>query len=114
MVKTIRVPKTPVSAYKPTRAASSLIKAHIANLEAATRQHAHARPSRTHRNEAQAASYIAELTRELHPHAEQASVAPSLSAASRAMAVMPAKRPKKSAAARKKARKRKSARGRKK
>ena len=123
MVKTIRVPKTPVSAYKPLRAASSLIKAHIANLEAATRQHAHARPSRTHRNEAQAASYIAELTRELHPHAEQASVAPSLSAASRAMAVMPPKRsvhaatrtrPKKSAAARKKARKRKSARGRKK
>jgi hypothetical protein len=55
MVKTIRVPKTPVSAYKPTRAASSLITAHIANLEAATRRHDYARPSRKHRNEAQAA-----------------------------------------------------------
>ena len=123
MVKTIRVLKTPVSAYQPTRAASSLIKAHIANLEAATRRHAYAKPSRKHRNEAQAASYIAELTRELHPHAEQASVAPSMSPASRAMAVMPPKRkvraatrtrPKRSKPVRKKARRRRSARGRKK
>jgi hypothetical protein len=123
MVKTIRVPKTPVSAYNPTRASSSLIKAHVANLEAATRRHAHAKPTRQHRNEAQAASYIAEMTRELHPHAEQASVAPSMSAASRAMAVMPAGRtvrassrtsPTKNKSARKKTRKRTSARGRKK
>jgi hypothetical protein len=123
MVKTIRIPKTPVSAYNPARAASSLIKAHVANLEAATRRHAHAKPTRQPRNEAQAASYIAELTRELHPHAEQASVAPSMSAASRAMAVMPARRsvraasrtrPKKNKPARKKARKRTSARGKKK
>jgi hypothetical protein len=123
MVKTIRVPKTPVSAYNPTRAVSSLIKAHVANLEAATRRHGHPGPSRKHRNEAQAASYIAELTRELHPHAEQASPAPSLSAASRTMAVMPAKhsrragtrtRPKKTTPSRKKARKRRSAQGKKK
>ncbi len=90
MVKTIKVPRTPVSAYNPQRAVSSLIAAHVANLEAATRRHVHGKPSRKPRTEAQAARYIAELTEELHPHAAPP-VGALLSPAIKALAVMPAK-----------------------
>jgi hypothetical protein len=91
MVKTIRVPKTPVSAYNPNRAVSSLITAHVANLEAATRRHVHGKPSRKPRTEAQAARYIAELTQELHPHAQPAG-ATAHPLAVQALAVKPAKK----------------------
>jgi hypothetical protein len=99
MVKTITVPKTPASAYNPRRAPSSLITAHIANLEAATRRHVHGKPARKPRTEARAARYIAELTKQLHPHAEPAPGAIPRPAV-QALAVMPAK---KRAHARKKA-----------
>jgi hypothetical protein len=92
MAKTITVPKTPRSAYNPKRAASSLLTAHVANLEAATRRHVHARPSRKPRTEAQAARYIAELTQELHPHAHPPAGAPPPLPAVHGLAVMPAKK----------------------
>jgi hypothetical protein len=91
MVKTITVPKTPVSAYNPKRAASSLLTSHVANLEAATRRHVHGKPARKPRTEAQAARYIAELTQELHPHAEPPRGAIPRPAV-RALALMPAKK----------------------
>jgi hypothetical protein len=91
MVKTITVPKTPVSAYNPKRAASSLLTSHVANLEAATRRHVHGKAARKPRTEAQAARYIAELTQELHPHAEPPPGAIPRPAV-RALAVMPAKK----------------------
>src|SRR5262245_45928073 len=92
MVKTITVPKTPRSAYNPKRAASSLLAAHVANLEAATRRHVHTRPSRKPRTEAQAARSIAELTQELHPHAQPPAGATSLPPAVHALAVKPGKK----------------------
>lgn len=122
MVKTIRVPKTPASAYNPKRAASSLITAHIANLEAAAGRHIYGKPSRKPPTEAQAARYIAELTREIHPHAEPPAGA-ARPAAIDALAVMPAKKrartlkkaiKKSGRAARKTVRKQSRGRGRKK
>lgn len=92
MVKIIRVPKTPASAYNPKRAASSLLTAHVANLEAATRQHAHGKPARRPRTEAQASRYIAELTQELHPKAHPPVGATPRQPASQALAIMPAKK----------------------
>jgi len=65
MVKSISIPKTPKSAYDPKRKVSSLLKAHIANLEAVTASKAKA--MRKPRTEAQASAYIAELTEMLHP-----------------------------------------------
>jgi hypothetical protein len=66
-MKLITVPKTPKSAYNPKRKVSSLLKAHIANLEAV----AHKRPGATYakrpKTEGQASAYIADLTRQLHP-----------------------------------------------
>src|SRR5690349_3498889 len=92
MVKTITVPKTPPSAYNPKRAVSSLLTTHVANLEAATRRHVHAGPSRKPRTEAQAARYIAELTQELHPHAHTPAEAAPVPPAAHVLAVKPAKR----------------------
>lgn len=74
MVKAIRIPKTPKSAYGPTRKVSSLLKAHIANLEAVTHRKLGLKPARKPRTEAQASAYIAELTRHLHPEFQAAPV----------------------------------------
>ncbi len=67
MVKSIVIPKTPKSAYNPKRKISSLLKAHIANLEAVTHRKLGVKPSMKPRNEGQASAYIAELTKQLHP-----------------------------------------------
>lgn len=70
MAKVITVPKTPKSAYDPNRKVSTLLKAHIANLEATTRrQRGVAVPMsrKKPRTEAQASAYIAALTESLHP-----------------------------------------------
>jgi hypothetical protein len=78
MAKSIRIPKTPKSAYNPDRKVSNLLKAHISNLEAVTAQmrgqtRGQVRGqtpgqirSRKPRTEGQASAYIAELTREMH------------------------------------------------
>ena len=66
MVKSITIPKTPKSAYNPKRKISSLLKAHIANLEAVTQRKFGVKPSMKPRTEGQASAYIAELTRQLH------------------------------------------------
>ena len=92
MVKIIRVPRTPASAYNPKRAASSLLTAHVANLEAATRQHAYGKAARRPRTEAQASRYIAELTQELHPQAQPQVGAPPPPPAIQALAIKPAKK----------------------
>jgi hypothetical protein len=67
VAKTIRVPTTPKSAYNPKRKISSLLKAHIANLEATTRRKLGAMPAAKPKTEGQASAYIATLTRRLHP-----------------------------------------------
>jgi len=67
MMKLIRIPKTPRSAYDPKRKVSSLLKAQIANLEAVTyKRQGLTRASRP-KTEGQASAYIADLTRQLHP-----------------------------------------------
>jgi hypothetical protein len=67
VAKSIRIPKTPKSAYNPKRRISSLLKAHIATLEAVTERTRGVPPSKKPRTEAQASVYIAELTQYLHP-----------------------------------------------
>jgi hypothetical protein len=68
MAKTITVPKTPKSAYNPGRKISSLLKAHVANLEAVTRRRgAPASSKKKPKTEAQASAYIAEMTQQIHP-----------------------------------------------
>jgi hypothetical protein len=67
-VKIIRVPKTPRSAFNTERPVSNLLKAQIANLEAAaygsTRE---AAGKKRPRNEGQASQVIRALTAQLHP-----------------------------------------------
>jgi hypothetical protein len=67
MAKIITVPKTPASAYDPSRRVSSLLKAHVDNLEAIVQRRTGITRARKPRTERQAAEYIAELTRQLHP-----------------------------------------------
>jgi hypothetical protein len=67
MVKSIKIPRTPKSAYDPTRKVSNLLRAHIANLEAVTVRRTPAMPTRKPRTERQASAYIAELTAQLKP-----------------------------------------------
>ena len=76
-LKTIRIPKTPRTAFNKKRPVSNLLKAQIAHLEAAAYPAGTApkRPRRP-RNEGQASAYIAELTRQLHPAGAQESAAP--------------------------------------
>jgi hypothetical protein len=71
MAKSISIPKTPRSAYDPKRKVSSLLKAHIANLEAVTTRTPGARRLKP-RTEAQASAYIAEMTQQLHPEIQRA------------------------------------------
>src|SRR4051812_49113170 len=82
-MKLITVPKTPRSAYNPKRKVSSLLKAHIANLEAVARKRTGATRTTLPKTEAQAAAYIADLTRQLHPEvapAAEAAVRPDVAA----------------------------------
>ena len=70
MVKVITIPKTPKSAYQPSRKASDLIKAHLSNLEFMVGRMAgptRAIRSTKPRSEGQAALRIAELTQMMHP-----------------------------------------------
>ena len=70
MVKVIAIPKTPKSAYQPSRKASDLIKAHLSNLEFMAGKMAgptRAIRSTKPRSEGQAALRIAELTQMMHP-----------------------------------------------
>jgi hypothetical protein len=70
-VTIIKVPKTPKSAFDKNRPASSLLQAQIEHLEAAVglyqppRKRAARKPRQ--RTEGEAAAYIGELTRKLHP-----------------------------------------------
>lgn len=67
----IKVPKTPKSAFDKDRPASTLLQAQIEHLEAAAglsqppRKGAVRKPRQ--RTEGEAAAYIGELTRKLHP-----------------------------------------------
>jgi hypothetical protein len=77
MVKVIRVPKTPRSAYDPERKVSSLLKAHIIQLESARQKkyggmQSGLMPVKRPRSEGQASAYIAELTQLVHPATESA------------------------------------------
>ena len=65
MVKSIAVRRAPRSAYNPGRPVSDLLKAHIRNLEAIAAPSAAATRRRTPKTEAQASTYIAELTRQI-------------------------------------------------
>jgi hypothetical protein len=67
-MKVIKIPKTPKSAFNPSRPASTLLKAQVEQLEAATGIHAgDTRERRRPRTEGEAAKYIEQLTRGLHP-----------------------------------------------
>jgi hypothetical protein len=73
-VKTIRVPKTPPSAFNTQRPVSNLLKAQIANLEAATSGPTRAPAGRKRpRTEGQASALIRTLTAQLHPEGALAS-----------------------------------------
>ncbi len=66
----IKVPKTPRSAYNPSRRASGLLEAQIKQLQAAagvSSPQSLSRSRRTTGSEGEAARYIAALTRTLHP-----------------------------------------------
>jgi hypothetical protein len=67
----IKVPKTPASAFNKDRRASSLLKAQVEHLEAASEIHprspAGKKRKRRPMTEGQAAAYIESLTRALHP-----------------------------------------------
>jgi hypothetical protein len=76
MAKVIRVPRTPVSAYDPGRKVSSLLKAHLANLEVVAQRRSGLATAKRPRTEGQASAYIAELTRQLHPEAPVAPATP--------------------------------------
>jgi hypothetical protein len=65
MAKTIRVPPTPSKAFNPSRPVSSLLKAHIANLEAVVSRKVGAAENRKPRTEGQASRYIAALTEQM-------------------------------------------------
>jgi hypothetical protein len=65
-MRTIRIPKTPASAYNDARPASDLLRAHVENLEKAvhgSRKRSAVPGSLT---EGEAARYIRELGRRLH------------------------------------------------
>jgi hypothetical protein len=66
VVKSIKIPATPRSAYQPNRKVSNLLKAHIANLEAVTQRKYGGAATRRPKTEGQASAYIAELTKQLH------------------------------------------------
>lgn len=67
-MRVIKISRTPMSAYDPGRPASALLTAQIEHLEAAAGIHpGDARKRRRPRTEGQAAKYIEELTRMLHP-----------------------------------------------
>ncbi|MEP6919176.1 MAG: hypothetical protein ABJC89_26275, partial [Acidobacteriota bacterium] len=75
MVKVIKVPKTPKSAYDPARKVSNLLKAHIVQLEAARQKQYGLMAIKRPRNEGQASAYIAELTQLVHPAKDEAAAA---------------------------------------
>lgn len=104
MVKVIAIPKTPKSAYQPSRKASDLIKAHLSNLEFMAGKMAgptRAIRSTKPRSEGQAALRIAELTQMMHPTTDPV---PAV--------IVPAARPPRQVAGRKPAAKRASAKKR--
>jgi hypothetical protein len=63
---TIRIPKTPASAYNDQRRASDLLRAHVQNLEKAVRGSRSRSVITDNMTEAEAARYIRELARQLH------------------------------------------------
>ena len=62
---TIKIPKTPASAYNPDRKASDLLKAHVSNLENAVGRRSKTAAAQA-MTEGEAAAYIRQLSRELH------------------------------------------------
>jgi len=63
---TIKIPKTPSSAYNEQRPASDLLRAHVQNLEKAVRGARTKTVVTAAMTEAEAARYIRELARRLH------------------------------------------------
>lgn len=63
---TIKIPKTPPSAYNENRPASDLLRAHVQNLEIAVRGAQTKTVATPTMTEAEAARYIRELARQLH------------------------------------------------
>jgi hypothetical protein len=76
---TVKIPKTPRSAYNPDRNASDLLTAHIRNLEKAVGKRTKGKAAITPKplTEGEAAAYIRQLGRELH----QATLLPLVTAA---------------------------------
>jgi hypothetical protein len=74
-IRKITVPKTPKSAYDPSRPLSGLLKAQIAMLEAANLSHDATAIVRTRRpqTEGEAARYIQKLHADLREHLKRAS-----------------------------------------
>ncbi len=63
---TIKIPRTPASAYNEQRRAGDLLRAHVQNLEKAVRGPRARSVITDTMTEAEAARYIRELTRQLH------------------------------------------------
>jgi hypothetical protein len=63
---TIKIPRTPASAYNDQRRASDLLRAHVQNLEKAVRGPRTRTVVTDSMTEAEAARYIRELARQLH------------------------------------------------
>ena len=63
---TIKIPRTPASAYNDQRRASDLLRAHVQNLEKAVRGARTRSVITDTMTEAEAARYIRELARQLH------------------------------------------------
>jgi hypothetical protein len=63
---TIKIPRTPASAYNENRRASDLLRAHVQNLEKAVRGPRTRSVITDTMTEAEAARYIRELARQLH------------------------------------------------
>ena len=63
---TIKIPRTPASAYNDQRRASDLLRAHVQNLEKAVRGPRTRSVITDTMTEAEAARYIRELARQLH------------------------------------------------
>jgi hypothetical protein len=82
---TIKVPKTPKSAFNPRRPASALLQSQVRQLEWAVRPAAERKPLRIKpvRTEGQAAARIAQLTAQLHPEGAQPAPPASATAPSR-------------------------------
>lgn len=79
----IKVPSVPAKAYNPDRAASGLLRSHVAELEKVAGA-VRGRPAKRSMTEGEAARYIRHLTRQLH-HNVLVPDGPDLSFAPRAV-----------------------------